>query len=230
MADGHEVEAEGDAVAAFANLRREVSLLRRAIEGLSSREDIEIPDYAPTLVQMRQALIELAGRLDRLAAQPALSQTPEQMAMRIAHAAEASRREDHRLLAEAGNRLDGITRILTSRLEIARRAEEQQRWLIGAGAAGVAVGLLLWATFAGPIARAMPENWLWPEQRAAQALGLPMREAGHRLLAVASPQTWRDVASAERLISDNREELAACRKAAAKAKGPVRCRIRVRTE
>lgn len=61
----------------------------------------------------------------------------------------------------------------------ARRGDEQNRWLAGAGVGGVIVGMALWAALAGPIARAMPDGWQWPERMAARTLDLPMWQAGN---------------------------------------------------
>ena len=51
-------EDEGGAACAFGQLTREVSLLRAAVEGLTAaRENIEIPDYGPTLERTEKILV-----------------------------------------------------------------------------------------------------------------------------------------------------------------------------
>src|SRR3546814_12962878 len=63
-------EADGDPAAAFArvedrlaSVHGEVALLRAAIEGLTAaRENIEIPDYEPTLERTEKILIALTDR------------------------------------------------------------------------------------------------------------------------------------------------------------------------
>ncbi|WP_422917746.1 hypothetical protein [Sphingobium cupriresistens] len=94
--------AGDDPVAAFERLRGEVSLLRHAVEGLTTaRENIEIPDYEPTLERTEKILAALAQRLDPIAKSPLLSMTPDSMASQIATAATTARRENARLVSEA---------------------------------------------------------------------------------------------------------------------------------
>ena len=88
-------EADGDPAAAFArvedrlaSVHGEVALLRAAIEGLTAaRENIEIPDYEPTLERTEKILIALTQRIDPIAKSPLLSMTPDAMAGQIATAA-----------------------------------------------------------------------------------------------------------------------------------------------
>lgn len=98
-----EPHAGDDPVAAFERLRGEVSLLRHAVEGLTTaRENIEIPDYEPTLERTEKILAALAQRIDPIAKSPLLSMTPNSMAAsQIATAATTARREDARLVSEA---------------------------------------------------------------------------------------------------------------------------------
>src|SRR3546814_16488262 len=85
-------EADGDPAAAFArvedrlaSVHGEVALLRAAIEGLTAaRENIEIPDYEPTLERTEKILIALTQRIDPIAKSPLLSMTPDAMAGQIA--------------------------------------------------------------------------------------------------------------------------------------------------
>src|SRR3546814_9134895 len=73
-------EADGDPAAAFArvedrlaSVHGEVALLRAAIEGLTAaRENIEIPDYEPTLERTEKILIALTQRIDPIAKSPLL--------------------------------------------------------------------------------------------------------------------------------------------------------------
>lgn len=94
--------ADDDPVAAFERLRGEVSLLSHAVEGLTTaRENIEIPDYEPTLERTEKILGVLAQRIDPIAKSPLLSMTPDSMASQIATAATTARREDARFVSEA---------------------------------------------------------------------------------------------------------------------------------
>src|SRR3546814_16872115 len=98
MDDDREDMGEDDAARAFAQLGREVSLLRSAIEGLTAaRESIEIPDYQPTLERTAKILVALAQRIDPIAKSPLLSMTPASMTSQIATAARGAEPEERRM-------------------------------------------------------------------------------------------------------------------------------------
>lgn len=218
-----------DPAAAFERLRGEVSLLRSAIEGLTAaRENIDIPDYKPTLERTEKILVALAQRIDPIAKSPLLSMTPDSMASQIATAATAARREDARLVAEARAGLDQAAREIGNRLASARRGDEQNRWLYVMAACGVVLGLLLYAFLAGPIARATPDSWRWPERMATRVLNEPGPwEAGQRLMQTAAPESWRLIVAASPLSDANRGTVQKCRERAEKAGKPMRCTIEI---
>ncbi len=81
----HEPGDDGDAARAFEALREEVAALRRGIElvyrqgqqaGPVDQAAVGAPDYSPTLGKMEQALQVIAGRLEAVERQPALTLTP----------------------------------------------------------------------------------------------------------------------------------------------------------
>jgi hypothetical protein len=77
-----EVEQD-DPVAAFEQLRGEVALLRRAVEGLTAaRESIDIPDYEPTLARTEKLLGILVTQVDAMRKSPAMTLTPETIGSR----------------------------------------------------------------------------------------------------------------------------------------------------
>jgi hypothetical protein len=107
MTDEAEYDGSDAAAEALAEVRAEVTLLRRAIEGLTAeRGAIDTPDYTETLGRMQQGIDATADRIahinDVIARSAALAITPEQMAQRIAAAGNAARREDQAALAKAG--------------------------------------------------------------------------------------------------------------------------------
>jgi hypothetical protein len=87
--------------------------------------------------------------------------------------------------------------------------------------------MLLWAIGAGPLARAMPESWAWPERMAAAILSLDREAAGARLIETAAPDRWRDLVLGYPIVRDNRDALARCEKEAAKVARSVRCPIKI---
>lgn len=219
-------DIDNAAAEAFEGLRGEVALLRRAVERLAA-ERADTLDYTETLAHTDRAMTALVQRVDILAKSPALSLTPETAAAQITAAAAKARADDQRLIDAARAGLDQATRQLDTYVTSARRSHEQNRWLLGVGAGSMALGMLLWAALAGPVDRAVPERWHWPEKRAAQVLGRPMWQAGLRLIATASPAAFRAAIAADRLVQANREVIAGCADAAAKAHAAVRCTIKI---
>ena len=212
------------AAEAFYNVRGEIALLRRAVERLAA-ERAEMPDYTETLAHTDRAMTALAQRVNVLAKSPALSLTPEAAAAQITAAAAKAHAEDQRIIAAACAALDQATGQLGGYVLSARKADQQDRWLLGLSAGGIAFGLLLWATFAGPIARAVPESWHWPEQRAARALDMPMWQAGQRLMATANPTAFRALDRSDRLVTTNRTAIERCANVAKTTGSVVRCSI-----
>jgi len=103
-----------------------------------------------------------------------------------------------------------------------------QNWrLLQAALTGVVGGAVLGASFPVIVAQAAPEQWAWPERRAARVLHRDMWPAGERLLAVTDPQRWQEMQAARRIVEQNRDVLARCVTAAQKAKGGKRCLISV---
>ncbi|KMS50384.1 hypothetical protein V474_12520 [Novosphingobium barchaimii LL02] len=233
MTDEAEYDGSDAAAEALAEVRAEVTLLRRAIEGLTAeRGAIDVPDYTETLGRMQQGLDATADRIavinDVIARSPALAMSPEQMAQRIAAAGNAARREDQAALAKAG---EDKARVMAELRAVAgsawTRADQKNRQL-WFGLGGVAAGIFAWAILPGLVAREIaPASWQWPERMAARTLDLPRWEAGQRMMQSASPAAFRAIVGADRIVTANREVIEGCSKAAARARDPVRCTIRV---
>ena len=230
MAD--EDDGEDQAAQAFENLRAEVSLMRRAVERLAAEraEVPDVPDYSETLGVISRNLSATAQRVDALVKSPALSLTPEETGRQIDAASFTARREDHRLFLAAKQGMEEVAARLGRHLQSDIAAGEQRRRLGYAGLIGLVAGMAVWAILPGPIARAMPASWHWPERMAACTLGLPMWDGGQRLMAVAAPDAWRAITGAATLARDNRDAIGACRTAAVRAKKAVRCTIEVKAE
>ena len=225
-------ETEQDPVEAFEQLRGEVALLRRAVEGLTAaRESIDIPDYEPTLARTEKILGALVQQVDALRKSPAMTVTPETMVSRLnASVGEAVRAVRGETQASR-TALDGAIRDLRGLAGAVRRADAQRQWLFLAGGGGLIAGLLLYALLAGPIARMMPESWQWPERMAMRVLDeRTVWDAGKRLMISAAPQSWDAIVAAFNLMDDNRKAIEQCREAAAKAEKTVRCTIEVKGE
>ena len=229
MADQYREAEQDDPVAAFEQLRGEVALLRRAVEGLTAaREAIDIPDYEPTLARTEKVLGLLVQQTDAMRRSPAMAITPETMGSRlnasVVQAVSAARGE----VQASKSALDGAAMDLRRLAASVRSANEQKRWLWLVGGGGLFLGLLLYAMLAGPIARLMPTSWHWPERMAVRLLGTgTVWETGRHLMISASPQSWNEIAAAVTLFDDNRRAIEKCRAAAAKGEKTVRCTIKV---
>lgn len=230
-ADGYrETNGPGDDPAeAFERLRGEVSLLRHAIGALTTaRENVEIPDYEPTLARTEKVMAALVQQIESMRKSPAFTLTPEQMSREIVSSALHARREDQRLITEARTGLEQAVRDIGNQIASARRGDEQNRWLYIVGGGGLVMGLLLYAAFAGSIARWTPDSWQWPERMAARTLDMEMWEGGQHMMATASPAAFSAIATGNKVVTANRDVLEACQRKATKAKKAVRCTIDVK--
>ncbi len=214
------------AAVAFEALRREVALLNVTLAELAA-ERASAPDYSETLGEIAQGVRIAVGRMGKLATSPALAATPAEIARQITAAGDEARRQDRATLHQAQEMLQRAAGDLRGWVDTARLASVQNWRLLQAALAGVVAGAVLGASFRVIVAQAAPEQWAWPERRAASVLHRDMWSAGERLLAVADPQRWREMQTAQRIVEQNRAVLARCVTAAQKAKGAKRCLITV---
>ena len=224
-------QADADpATLAFEALREEVALVRRAVAGLAAeRASIEIPDYSETLGHIMRASAATAQGLKSLSETPALRLSAQDWRREIAAAAQEARRSDQQAFAEARHGFERMAAEMAAHLRSARSAETQRQWLIWTTAGGIVAGMLLLAVIVGPVVRAMPESWLWPESMAASILGMDEETAGVRLIKTASPERWRDIVAGYQILSDNRAAIAQCVRTEPKTAGMIRCAIEIRS-
>ena len=215
-------EAYGDpAEEAFGQLRTEVALLRRAVEGLAAAEERHEPvDYGPTLGKMAGQLAAVDKRIEALAQSPLLSMTPARVAGEVQAVAARARQEAQGDWSRAQRALDDAVRTLGEIIPRPRAAYDQRRWVLAGGAGGVIAGIILWVGLSGPIARALPNRWQVAERMAAATLKQDRWSAGQRLLAKVKPESWRTMVDDLRLVDDNRDALEACR-----ARGSSTCKV-----
>ncbi len=192
MTDNLPESAPADDIAeAFEALRGEVSLTRRALEGLTAARE-RVPDYSATLGQLAEALKQAAEGIDRVERSPAVRLSPAAMADEIRKASAVARAEDQALLRAASDalmrsvgRVDGI-------VERGQAADHQRQRLIWAGVASALGGMLLMAILPGAVARSLPASWHVPEWMAARTLGLDQRAAGERMIATSAKEPDTD--------------------------------------
>ncbi|MCL6546037.1 MAG: DUF6118 family protein [Bryobacteraceae bacterium] len=217
---------EASATEAFAQLTREVALLRRAIEGLTGGEArTEAPDYSPTLGQMAGRLEALDHQITILANSPLRTFSPSRIAAEIEAAVSGARHQARQDLVQTQRGLDEALRVLSDVVARPRDRKDQQRWMIVTGMVGVALGVGLWTGLSGPVARALPYRWQAPERMAAATLDQDRWAAGGRLMHGVNPDAWARIVEMAAFERENRAALEACRGAAARTGRGQRCRV-----
>jgi hypothetical protein len=167
---------------AFEALRGEVSLTRRAVEGLTAARE-RVPDYSATLGKMAEALKQATEGIDRIERSPAVRLSPAALADEIRKASIEARAEDRALLRETRDRMTRSIGHIDGIVERGQAADRQVRRLVWVGTGGVLAGMLLMAILPGAVARSLPASWHVPEWVAARTIGLDQRAAGERMIA-----------------------------------------------
>lgn len=131
-----------DPAQAFDGLTAEVSLLRRAIEGLSA-ERHAIPDYGPTLQQIDGHLQEFVRWARKVNDRPAMKLTPDLLEREIARIAINARKQDREIIEHADARMGMAIARLERIVESASEASEHWRALCLTGGTALLAGMLL---------------------------------------------------------------------------------------
>ncbi len=230
----------GTAAEAFARLAARVeamdarfdgrlAVIARALEHIAiEKQSIEIPDYNPTLAKINANMAEFAKQMKALSQSEALRMTPENMGERIDAVAEAAREAD-RITIKDMRELNRQSNVAINKAVGTLRAKQDQRWhmLYAIGVAILAI-FLLWLFYPGWAASMAPQGWHWPERVARRTMGEPtLWDAGIRLMQAGNPEAWQAIVDAADMRQANRETIAACDRAAEKAKEPVQCTIRI---
>jgi len=176
-----------DAAMAFEELRKELSLTRAAVEGLTAARE-RIPDYSETLGAMLTALRDAAGRMAMIERSPAIGLSPSAMAVEISRASEAARAADQKQLHDTRDELLRAIGRIDAMVDHGRAAHHQRELLTRTGVCAALASMLLMAVLPGAVARSLPERWHVPEWMAARTIGLDQREAGKRMIATAARQ------------------------------------------
>ena len=212
----------GDPAQAFEDLRAEVSVLRRAIEGLPAaiREN-RPPDYSQDLAILGKGLDEIGQSLETVLASPALNLTPEQQGQGIARAGSALVREAAQRLDRAAQEAERDRARLSGLIGQAWARDRQVRMLWWTGGVAFAVGLLVSPILASVL----------PFGLNARVAALVMHEdrwtAGGALMRMANPAGRARVVADARLADENRDALDPCRAAAVESGKTQRCTVMV---
>lgn len=130
-----------DPATAFAALRGEVSLLRRAVEGLTAERQ-NAPDYTPTLTEVAGRLGRVEGFLGKVSESPAMRLTPDNLAASIAKASETVRAGDREDLGKAEAVLRATVASINAVVEQAWTADRQWKHLYWTGGSSFILGIL----------------------------------------------------------------------------------------
>ncbi|KGB59035.1 DUF6118 family protein [Sphingopyxis sp. LC363] len=131
-----------DAATAFEDLRKEISLQRAAIEGLTAAKD-KIPDYSETLRDTAQRLGQIEKRLESIDQRPAMQLTPLTLAAESFEASRSFGAEDRKSLGEARAALARELGRVEGMIKQRRSTSEQEWWVAWAATGGVLCGLFL---------------------------------------------------------------------------------------
>ena len=155
--------APSDINEAFEALRREVSLTRHAVEGLTAARE-RVPDYSTPLGQIIDALKRTLASLDRIEKSPAVQLTPDAMALKIHQSSATARADDARLLRETRDAMVRSVATMDQLVERGRAAREQGENLFYAAIGGVLLAFLLLMALFGI------KSAFWPNEARAVAV------------------------------------------------------------
>lgn len=219
------------AAAAFDGIRAEMTLVRLAVQQLASeRAEIIVPDYSETLGDIIERAKKHSQYFKHIIESPALSQTAEIIAAQIIHQGKAARAEEKQILETARNALATAANAIIERVNAARVRDEQNQQLWIVGAASAALFTLLGATLPGIVNRAVPTAWRWPEQSAANSLGMSLSDAGLHLISTENPDYAQTLSQTAQIIQNNSRTLKKCENKSAQTSKPTKCSIMIKAE
>lgn len=131
-----------DAATAFEDLRREISLQRTAIEGLTAAKD-KLPDYSPTLRDMETRLGQLEKHVEGINERPAMRLTPLTIAAEMHEGLMTYRADDRKILVEAYDALARSLGRVEGMIKQKRSNDQQDWWVTWAATGGLLLGAFL---------------------------------------------------------------------------------------
>ena len=225
----------GDPAQAFEALRASVETMARELAGEMTviRKGVEAafdefekfqqpPDYGRDLGAIVQQLAHVGECLQAVEQSPILRQGAEYYAARLERGGRDMMEKAQQAFSRQAGDLERMTGNLARHVVGARERHQQDRWLWGAGAAGLVAGVLL--TLFLP--RVLPGSV--DMAVAATIMNADRWNAGIALMQSGSPAGWRGLADASNLVRANTDVLTRCAEAAAKAKKDQDCTIIVK--
>ena len=217
MAD--EDHDDDGAARAFAELRAEVTIMRRAMEDLPAViKSLEPPDYAPSFGAVGKTLANVEARLAGIEGHPALKLTAEQHGRAIGRAGADIVERTIQQFASVSHALHNDSRqleVIVGRMTEHHAQKMEWRQTL---AVGIVAGLVLFPM----LAAVLPGGSFL----AAFATGHFDRwQAGIDLMQWGDSVSSQALAAASRLVNANAEALKACEEAAKKAGAAQKCTI-----
>jgi septation ring formation regulator EzrA len=145
--------AQSSAARAFDDLRGEISLLRRAVEGLTA-ERRDQPDYSRTLEALATSNEEIRAWARKISERPALQLTPERIGEQIQAASSGFRQLDRHDLRLEQVCLENAVAELRAALRQTRTANEQLRQIKIVGGVCFLAGFMI-----GPLLAQVSIGW-----------------------------------------------------------------------
>ncbi len=124
-----------DAAQAFEDLRKEISLQRSAIEGLTAAKD-KIPEHSQTLRDTAQRL----DQVESIDQRPAMQPTPLTLAAESFEASRSFGAEDRKSVGEAREALARELDRVEGMIKQKRSTEEPDWWVTWAATGGLLIG------------------------------------------------------------------------------------------
>lgn len=213
---------------AFDRMSGNMSTLAAAINQFGFRlNDLAGRDYSDDLAKIDQSWEKAREAFKRLAERPALALTPEAMGEQMRLAGARARETEQQALRDARSRLDEAVKSIRLVVASARTQEQQTFWVaVSAGVAAI-LSFIAGCTVPSAVDRAVPEDWHWPEKRAAALLERDMWGAGVRLMQSADPDQWNVLVRASHIHSKNAKAIAGCQARSPRRKKTMRCTIEI---
>lgn len=128
-----------DAAKAFEELRREISLQRTAIEGLTSAKE-KLPDYSLTLRDIASRIAGVEKHVEGINERPAMRLTPLTIATEMHEGLITYRADDRKILVDACDALARALGRVEGMMKQKRSNDEQDWWVTWAAAGGLLCG------------------------------------------------------------------------------------------
>lgn len=215
-----------DPARAFDDLRAEVSVLRRAVEGLPEawREN-RPPDYSPDLGRMVNALGAVGRHLEAIEKNPVLKIEPSSYRHAVEQAGMAASREMQGTFDSAIREVQGERKQLAGIIGEARDRRRQRRWVLGASGLAFLCGFAV----AAPLFRVIP----WNDNLGVASFivgGSDRWDSGRTMMSATYPDVWKNFLWEDSVVRSNSEKIKGCQDDANKSNVEEYCTIKVKPD